>query len=567
MKDTAVIRPWDYFNYLWNSNKFLQWASDIPSQASSRTTEYWDHCRDLEFFKQLNLQPSDFQSCIPIYYHTDGVKVYKQQKAWVYSISSACRKGASMSTKLVFIIVRDSMIIKGRTHDAIGQLAGYITDTLMTGRFPLVDHEGNSFAPGTTAALRAGEPYCGGWTMAFAGFKGDWEAKAIIHKMTRYYRTTFICEHCLASYKKEFTFGDFRPTAKSQSVRFSHSQFLMMNPPNDQSMWRTVKGWTKERNLEETSCWLQQFFYLGICELCSPNLFFFGKPVGIYGTQPCESKDLLHLFHQGVLCVVIAALVCSHIDSCHPGITLKELDRVLSKEVYKHYRQWCRSKRGHVSACSHRFNAIRFGKEKWSQLAELGSIYKAAVVKTMLFWRNDYLKEQSAHVLGGAERAHCIHGFAKFQYILDISGPFLTSDQTREAVKYARAGLLFYQHLTGQDRARTDDRRFYKIIPKCHSLYELTLYMEQTKRNPRCFGFISVYFSICFLSTLLILHYLFFPGIGVPESAVSNEPRYEHCYQDEDLMKELSRIASRTHPATMDSVTMKRYRTLLELFC
>lgn len=41
--------------------------------------------------------------------------------------------------------------------------------------------------------------------------------------------------------------------------------------------------------------------------------------------------------------------------------------------------------------------------------------------------------------------------------------------------------------------------------------------------------------------------------------------RFEHCYQDEDLMKEVGKIASMTHPATLDRVTMERYVGLLEL--
>ena len=186
------------------------------------------------------------------FFHTDGVKIYKSQKAWVYSISSACRKGQSLLTKLVFILIREAMIIKGKSHDSIGRLVGYIVDTLMTGKFPTHDHLGCKFSPGSEQELRAGQDFAGGWSMAFAGFKGDWEARAIVHKLTRYYRTTFICEHCMASYKPEFTFADFRPDANSQLVRFSHNDFLMLNPPHDQSSWVCVKGWTKDRNLEET---------------------------------------------------------------------------------------------------------------------------------------------------------------------------------------------------------------------------------------------------------------------------------------------------------------------------
>jgi len=196
--------------------------------------------------------------------------------------------------------------------------------------------------------------------------------------------------------------------------------------------------------------------------------------------------------------VVIAALVCSHLESQDPRITLKELDTKLQKEIYPHYKRWCRRKGKCASACSHRFNAARFGKEQWGVFPELGSIYKAAVVKTMLFWCNDFLREQVGHVPGAQARANVIHGFAKFQFILDVNGPFLEPVQTTEAVKYARAGLLFYQELSAADRARADERRFYKVIPKFHSLMEMTIYMESTNRNPRFFGIPSLNFSICF---------------------------------------------------------------------
>jgi len=254
MKATAVIWPWDFFAYLWRTGKFLQWVSDDPKKAGHRTKEYWTHCEGLDFFGRIGLPRERYESCVPLYFHTDGVKIYKSQKAWVYSMSSTCRKGTSISTKLVFILLREAEIIKGRSHDAVGKLVGYIVDTLMTGAFPLLDHEGNKFAQGSVQSQRAGQAFAGGWSMAFAGFKGDWEARAMVHKLTRYYRTTFICEHCMASYKDEFTFGDFRPNANSQVIRFSHDDFLMLNPPNDQSSWTCVKGWTKDRNLEEARC-------------------------------------------------------------------------------------------------------------------------------------------------------------------------------------------------------------------------------------------------------------------------------------------------------------------------
>ena len=251
MKDTAVIWPWDFFAYLTESGNFLQWVSDDPSQASSRTTQYWTHCEGLDFFARLGLGPNEYSSCVPLFFHTDGVKIYKNPKAWVYSLSSTCRKGTSTTTKLAFLIIRENEIIKGKSHDAVGKLIGYMVDVMMTGCFPRLDHEGNKFPQGSQQSQRAGTPFASGWSMAFAGFNGDWEARVVVHKLTRYYRSTFICEHCMASYRPEFTFADFRTTANSQSKRFTHEEFLMLNPANDQSSWTHVRGWTKDRNLED----------------------------------------------------------------------------------------------------------------------------------------------------------------------------------------------------------------------------------------------------------------------------------------------------------------------------
>lgn len=193
--------------------------------------------------------------------------------------------------------------------------------------------------------------------------------------------------------------------------------------------------------------------------------------------------------------MVIAALVCSHIENVNSNITLKGLDQMLSKNIFGHYKRWCSGKGKAASACSHRFNGARFGKEQWGAYPELGSIYKAAVVKSMLFWCNDFLQQQVGVVVGAQARANCIHAFAKFQYLLDIHGPFFNDHQVAEAVKYARMGLLLYQDLAANDRMRTDGRRFFKLIPKFHSLMELTIYMESSKRNPRFLGFVEANFD------------------------------------------------------------------------
>lgn len=186
-------------------------------------------------------------------------------------------------------------------------------------------------------------------------------------------------------------------------------------------------------------------------------------------------------------CVVIAALVCDHLECKHDGLTLKRMDELLSKEVYKHYKAWCKRNRSDptTAACSHRFSCARFGKDTWASCPELTSIFKAAVVKTMIFWCLQFLKDNDVGIAGGELRVFTMHAMAKFQRLIDDNGPFFTPTVTTEVVQIIRKGLVLYQKLASLDRKRTDGRKTFKITPKFHSLLEMSFFIEQTNRNPR----------------------------------------------------------------------------------
>ncbi|CAK9066129.1 Midasin (Dynein-related AAA-ATPase MDN1) (MIDAS-containing protein) [Durusdinium trenchii] len=194
-----------------------------------------------------------------------------------------------------------------------------------------------------------------------------------------------------------------------------------------------------------------------------------------------DTLDILHVFHQGVASVVIPSLICHHLEEKHPGLTLKEMDTYLSSEVYRHYRGWCRKQGAPANGCSFRFSASRYGKETWMSYPELGSIYKAACTKGMLYWAASFLKESATTVPGGDLRYRTILAFTRFQHLIDSHGPFLGESGTKDVVNVGRQA-------------------------------------------------------------------------------------YDGCYQDEDLMKEVGRIASRTHVNTLEKTTLSRYRAYLQLF-
>lgn len=155
--ETGVLWPWDCLQFLWNQQKFRGWAHDIEEDLEFRVEEFWKHLEHLPFYTSLQLDNP--AGTIPIAWHADGVKVYKTQKVWVYSFSSCIRKGPSLATKMLFVCIRDSLIVKFMTHDSVGRLIGYCMDVMMTGNFPEQDFEGAPFQPGSVEAQRAGSPF------------------------------------------------------------------------------------------------------------------------------------------------------------------------------------------------------------------------------------------------------------------------------------------------------------------------------------------------------------------------------------------------------------------------
>ena len=141
----------------------------------------------------------------------------------------------------------------------------------------------------------------------------------------------------------------------------------------------------------------------------------------------------------------------------------------------------------------------------------------------MLYWIASFLHEhmrddQADSVL----RADVAYSMAQFHYVQDSNGPWLTPPTAGEMALNGRRFLLLYQLLAVQ--AQRAERHLYKLVPKFHVLLHMCLRLPLELRNPR----------------------------------------YDHLYMEDDFMKEIGRIASRTHARTMGSVTLLRYRALLE---
>ena len=205
--------------------------------------------------QQLHLEAEDCSRLVPLNFHVDGVKVYRNQKAWIYSFSSALSKGPVLQSKLVMILLREATNAKPHSHDRMGSVVGWICKCLQNGTFPASDFRGNPWPSNSTAARRAGSPIVPGWKLCFSGFKGDLEARVTIHKFPYNYMANQICEHCPAG-RKWCPFQDFRVDAPFMECQFTHEHYQMLTADRKLSSWLAVPGWTKDRNLEAIPAWV-----------------------------------------------------------------------------------------------------------------------------------------------------------------------------------------------------------------------------------------------------------------------------------------------------------------------
>eukprot|EP00439_Symbiodinium_sp_Y106_P037149 s7437_g4.t1 len=239
-------------------------------------------------------------------------------------------------------------------------------------------------------------------------------------------------------------------------------------------------------------------------------------------TKDRNLDDMLHVVHQGIGPLLIASLLSDHYEELHEHkLTLKQLEELLQNDAWPHYKQWVRARK--LPGCSMQFSLTRIGRENWKKQPEMASCYKAAVIKAMLYWIASFLLERKQENQAGfVLRADLSYNMAQFHYVQDCNGPWLDDQATIEMAWHGHKFLLLYQYAAEQ--AKSNGRVLYKLVPKFHVMLHMCLRLPLERRNPR----------------------------------------YDHLYMEEDFMKEIGRIASRTHARTMASVTLLRYRALLE---
>lgn len=193
---------------------------------------------------------------------------------------------------------------------------------------------------------------------------------------------------------------------------------------------------------------------------------------------------MLHTVHQGIGPYALAGLITHHFEETFPGLTLQQLDEKLRGEAWGHYKIWCKGK-SVVCPTSSVFTGQRFGRDSWQSYPELSSHYKGAMVKYLIFWVSDFLKEKLSEHAGANYklRSYCAWALAHFQFLQETHGPWLDDSVATAMHDTGRTFLLFYQKLVVSARAANVGRSMYKVVPKNHCLLHMS-FCSGHKKEP-----------------------------------------------------------------------------------
>lgn len=178
--------------------------------------------------QRCHISPSMHENLIPIFFHQDGVPCYRNEALHIISWSSVLSQGDAWDSRNVI-----ATLPSARTSDrTLRRLCQLIADDLQQ---------------------CMNESRISPYKACFAGWLGDYEARALTHCERRYYRSNFVCMECSASkHIKDMYFTDFRMSALwRMTYPTSQEMYMRTTPPEELSPWCCVPGFEISRKFHD----------------------------------------------------------------------------------------------------------------------------------------------------------------------------------------------------------------------------------------------------------------------------------------------------------------------------
>ncbi|CAE7375107.1 nipblb [Symbiodinium sp. CCMP2592] len=431
-KRIPVLLPHEIFAELHSSSAYQFGTSMLGHQTPNAIKEFWEH---LQRFAPMDikghpaLESCDLSELVPLLVHFDGAEMYRNAEYNIWSFSS------------VFSSMLD---VKDHVHTEIAKLMSWSFKILQEGRFPDRGYYGEELLEKSSRGKSRGLPLAGGWKACFYGFRGDQKARRECHFFTRHYNCNLLCDQCVAikpskNMVRGMNYKNFSANAPFLLTTISHETYLNTTSASDLSPWTAMPGWRLE------------------------NTFF----------------DWMHVVLLGVGRDAVAAAIKLMVMRGLIGWDTKRADlKMLTLWIKKEYKS-----RKSFSVIS--LTPANAGLDPWTEYPELGTIFKAAQVKILIWGISRKLQEVVKRVQDEdlVRMALAMRGLSEAQSLLDNGGLKFTGSEARKFDEMVHLHLRTWQRLA----VKFEDLLIplCNIRPKHHYLQHLARYVLRTRINIR----------------------------------------------------------------------------------
>jgi hypothetical protein len=491
MTRVPVLPIHDMVHCLWEAGPENFKVSLLGSYTSAGRMDFIRHVMSLPEFQSnplLQEQP-DLTHVLPLMLHYDGAGMFRNQEQNIWSWSTVFSdKSDALDSQILLCSLPEGLMytkaVKRAVHQEIARFCAWTLQCLHSGIHPSVGMYGeplDAYRRGKAGRAITDER----WRGFLFGVNADAKARVQIHGFQRYYRCNFVCEACLAS-------------ALSQQCNplLYHGDYSLEAP------WRLTI--------------LSMENYLAIESTPSPYTRIPGFTISL------AFRDLMHTLFLGFARDIIGSCIAEFrdYDLLPAGDTLQDQLRQLWLDA----RAWAKSMK--VALAKPIFTDANTGLDNPNNYPALGSAFKAATIKTLLYWVSHFACTH-AHAVVNQERYDLIQvltfNITVFLKTLD-SEPLLMSQQAADrAYRAGYAALIAYRSLHDLC-ARLGINRFL-LRPKCHYFCHI---LDDMKR--------------CLLS-----------------------PRLAQVFSEESFMGVIVRVGRKCHGATATHRLMQRYLMHLQL--
>ena len=390
---------------------------------------------------------------IPLGMHGDGGQMHGGEKVMVVSWGGLCRKGSTLDTRLLFVVLKDSE----QDHDGHAtlfrafQVLAWSFQALVKGKYPACDELGLPFAGrdplraalgGKPLAAQPDGHLCGAW----CELRGDWQFLRDALHLQHHYGAREMCHLCAAS-QHEGAY-DYRNFSLNGPLR----ETLVGPRAHGHRKWATKAPISPLVNIPGFSIWRCTFDLMHTLEL------------GILQrVVPAALQGLLGLAPGGRGAAAEASVWAgrSKIARC--------------KAATEAYQAWADS---HGVSTSARVKKITHNwvHGQWPAISQEHA--KAAALRAMLPWMAELSGSRASQSHEAYLRAQCLQGLAAMDAVYSRKPRFLTVAQEAEARGHCLNAL---QALAELARLMPDGP--WRLAPKAHALMHLAC--DSVLGNPR----------------------------------------------------------------------------------